>query len=608
MSNDAAAAPEPTVPPPTVTADEDAGRLTHASKTRIWVVMIALVAFVEVIPMQYSVVSLIIPKIGLAFPSSGANATWSLTIIGVVGAATLPLCGKISDLFGKKRTLLVLGALLMIGTLISAVTSNWAVFLVGRGLMGTSFCMSAVAYGAVRDLMPRRMIPVMMGVVATGFGASSILAPVIGGLLTDHYSWRSVFWFVLIYVAVTGPVLAFVMPESPYRVKQRLDVLGALLIGFGLAGALIYVSEGSSWGWGGSNLIYLVGGLVLLVAFCLWENHIDYPLMELRMLRTPVVAIAMTLSLLATWAIALPNLLISYMFETPKPSALKAQVLAGISAKEHVPVSLISQFVHFQGDINYAAGFSIFQLAWHITIFLSVAAMILGPVGGLLARRYGSRAPLILSGVVLLLAFALWTFWHGAWVWQATIGLLWGAGYGLYYAGGPNLLVDVIPAQRQGISAGMAAAFGSIGSALAIALATPILAAHPFQLVATPPGSKPVVSDIPQVYTNTAFTLNYLLLGVPIAIFIIILAVVLRAGRTPARGGILGEDAAPVAAALIDAGAGVLVESGASVGEDAVHQATRAEAPALEATTAEVPAQEAPSVEAPVQETASTEA
>ena len=113
-----------------------------------------------------------------------------------------------------------------------------------------------------------------MGVIATGFGASAVLAPLIGGVLTDHYSWRSIFWFLLIYIVVTTPLLAVVVPESPYRVKQKLDWFGSLLIGFGLAGVLVYISEGSSWGWGGSNLIYLIGGVALLAIFVFWENRV----------------------------------------------------------------------------------------------------------------------------------------------------------------------------------------------------------------------------------------------------------------------------------------------------------------------------------------------
>jgi MFS family permease len=584
-----------------VSVHEDAARLDNASNARIWAILITLVVFSEVIPVQYAVVGLIIPKIGLAFPTAGANVTWALTIVGVVGAATLPLCGKASDLWGKKRTLLILAVLLFIGTIICAVTSNWALFLVGRGLMATSFCMSAVAYGVVRDLIPRRLIPVVMGVIATGFGASAVLAPLMGGLLTDHYSWRSIFWFLLIYVAVTTPLLALVVPESPYRVRQRLDWLGSVLIGVGLAGVLVYVSEGSSWGWGGSSLLYLLGGLVLLAIFLLWETRISYPLMELSMLRDPSVAIVMAISTFATLAIAMPQLAIPYMFETPVPSVLRDKVLAGIAANGHVSVALIKPFVTFQGDVNYAAGFSVFQIATHITVVTSVTGMILGPVGGFIARRYGARLALILSGLALLVAFELWTPWHGAWADQALIGVAWGMGFGFFYAGGPNVLIDKIPARRQGISAAMYAAFGSIGAALAIALVTPILAAHPYEFVISPPGSKPSTHVVPQVYTNTAFSESYLLVGAGAALIILILALVLQAGRTPAKGGLVEEAVFGVAAvAEAPVNEAVLTEALAT-------ELTAAEAPANEATAVLAPESEANGVEAPDSEPATQE-
>jgi len=605
MSQNATAEPGPSAPVSVVSDDEDAGRLSHASNARIWAILIVLVIFSEIIPIQYVMVGLAIPKIGLAFPTAGANATWALTIVGVVGAATLPLCGKASDLWGKKRTLLILAVLLFAGTLICAATSNWAVFLVGRGLMATSFCMSAVAYGVVRDLMPRRLIPVMMGVIATGFGASAVLAPVIGGLLTDHYSWRSIFWFLLIYIAVTAPLLAIVVPESPYRVRQRLDWLGSVLIGVGLAGVLIYVSEGSSWGWGsGSNLLYLIGGLVLLAVFLLWESRIANPLIELSLLRDPSVAIIMAISVFATTAIALPQVAIPYMFETPTPNALRNQILAAISAKEHLSVALIKPFIHFQGDINYASGFSIFQIAWHILIVLSVAGMIFGPVGGFLAHRYGARLPLILSGVALLIAFALWTPWHGAWVDQALIGIAWGIGSGFFYAGGPNILIDKIPAKRQGISFAMYAAFGSVGSALAVALFTPIAAAHPFELIATPPGGKPIVQVIPQVYTNSAYSEAYLLVGGSAALIVLILAIALRAGRTPARGGIVLDVPLDVQDAPLDQA----TAAGAPVGVTPSIESTTVNAPASEAPLNGSTPNGAPTQEAPPQETAPREA
>ncbi|HEX3964231.1 MAG TPA: MFS transporter [Trebonia sp.] len=607
MSQNAAADSGPPAPVVTVSSDEDAGRLNNASNARIWTILIVLVVFSEVIPVQYAMVGLILPKIGLAFPTAGANSTWALTIVGVVGAATLPLCGKASDLWGKKRMLLILAMFLFIGTLICAVTSNWVLFLVGRGLMATSFCMSAVAYGVVRDLIPRRLIPVVMGVIATGFGASAILAPVIGGLLTDHYSWRSIFWFLLIYVAVTSPLLALVVPESPYRVRARLDVVGAILLGVGLAGVLVYVSEGSSWGWGTiSNLIYLIGGLVLLAAFLLWESRISEPLMELSMLRDPAVAIVMAISLFATLALALPQVAISYMFETPTPNTLRNQIIAGAAAKAHVAPSLIKPYLSFRGDINYAAGFTVFQVAWHVTLVLSVTAMIVGPIGGFIARRYGARLTLILSGIALLVAFELWTPWHGAWVDQTLIGIAWGIGVGCFYAGGPNILIDKIPAWRQGISSAMYAAFGSIGSALAVALFTPILAAHPFELVASPPGSRPVVSVIPQVYTNNAYTEGYLLIGGSAALIILILAFALQAGRTGAKGGVI-EEAVFGVAAVAEAPVGEASLSEALANELTPAEAAPAEGPANESTVIMAPASEANGAQAPSSEPATQE-
>jgi MFS family permease len=536
------------------TTDENAGRMDSASNARLLTILVVLVLFSEFVPFQYAMVGVIIPKIGAAFPASGNSTSWALTVLGVVGAATMALAGKASDLWGKKRTLFAVGIIFLLGTLVCAITSNWAVFLVGRGLQAFCLGVPAVSYGIIRDLMPRRWIPVAIGLVATGLGFSAVLAPLFGGLLTDHYSWRSIFWFLLAYAVVFLPLMLIFVPESPYRVRQKFDWPGAVLIGLGVAGVLIYLSEGTDWGWGSiTNLGYLLAGLVLLAAFVAWENHIDYPMMELSLLRAPQVSLVMLIAVFATICIATPNYLIPYMMETPRPGSLRDQILAQAAAKEHVSVALIKPYIVFQGDINYAAGMSVFQLAWHITITLSVAAMLFGPLGGYLARRYGARLPMVLGTLSLLIAFELWTRFHGAWADQATIGVFWGIGFGFYYAASPNLLMDAVPAWRQGISSGMLAVAGSIGTALATASLTPILAAHPYQLIATPPGGKPQYEVIPQVYTNVGYTDVYLLVGGVAAILAFLVALALQSGRTPARGGAPEDESPEMAAAAASA-------------------------------------------------------
>ncbi|MEV7345089.1 MFS transporter [Streptomyces sp. NPDC093544] len=533
-----------TPPPPQADAagsrdpSDDAGRLDGASTGRLVLVLIALVAISEIVPLQNLMIGVAIPKIATGFPQAGAAVTWAGTIVGVVGGATVALVGKLGDVWGKKRVVALTTLLFLGGTLICALTDSWALFLTGRGIGALATGIIAVEYGLVRDLMPRRWIPICVAVLGTGFGLSAIAGPLIVGALTDHYSWRSIFWFVLVYTCAALILFLLVVPESPLRVRSRLDIPGALLFGAGVALPLVYLSQGTSWGWGTtSSLAYLIVGLAFLAAFLVWETRTEQPMMELRLLRAPKVLFLMLISLLATGVLSVISVAVPYMFQTPKAAVLNNELLAGVAAEAHTTVAAVAPLVHFHGDISYAAGFSILQMAVHVSIWTSVFAMIFGPVGGYLTRRIGTRLPLIIGLLAFVTATALWVEWHKTWQQQITIGVAFGLAYGFFFASAPNLLMDTVPAKRQGVSSGMFFVFGSIGTAISTALFTAIVAAHPYQMTITQPTGGTITKDIPQVYDNSAYSLVYLLLGVVPALIALGLALALRTGRTPARGG-----------------------------------------------------------------------
>jgi MFS family permease len=521
--------------------DFDSARLPSASTGRIIAVIVALVLFSEVAPFQLGMVSVIVPKLGPSFPSAGANVTWAVTMLGVAGGATMALVGKLGDLYGKKFMLMVCASALVIGCLICALTDSWPLFLLGRGIAGVSWGMTAIEYGVVRDLIPRKWIPVTVGILGTGFGIGGVFGPVICGELTDHYSWRSVFWFLVIYMVVTIPIVIIAVPESPLRVKQRLDIVGAALFGLGVGTVTLYLSEGSSWGWTNMGCLgYLIGGLVLLVLFVLWELRVKDPMMELHLLRAPKVSILMVAAFLFTGTLTGVNIAVSYMFETPKKATLDSQIVNAAAAQYKVAPSLVEKFITFNGDLSYANGFSVLQLALHVTLWSSLFGILLGPVGGLMARKVGARLPLRIAGVAMIIACGLWIPWHRTWQEQVSIGVLFGLSFGFYYAANPNLLMDAVPAERQGISAGMLAVFGAIGTSVATALVTSIQAAHPYQLVSH--AGKTTVTAIPQVYTDTAYKEIYLLIGVVPAVIALVLALLLRHGTKPALGGATEEE------------------------------------------------------------------
>jgi MFS family permease len=276
---------------------------------------------------------------------------------------------------------------------------------------------------------------------------------------------------------------------------------------------------------------------VLLAAFVGWEARVPEPMIELSLLRDLRVLIVLLNALLITAVISMTYIEIAYMFETPKQAQLKQQILAGAAAQSHEPLPLVTTLVHFQGDLSYAtAGFSPLALAMHITLWTAAFGLVSGPLGGYLARRIGGRLPLLLSGVLLVVSCALWVPWHKTWPEQVAIGVLWGLGFGFYFGSQPNLLMDVVPASRQGVSGGMSALFGSIGSALGIALFTAVVAAHPLRLTTTVAGHT-FTSTVPGVYTDSGYVLSYLLVGVVPAAAAVIATIFLRSGRTPARGG-----------------------------------------------------------------------
>lgn len=536
------------------TANEDAGRIDSSRPLRLVAILVALVLYSEVAPMQLGMVSIIVPKLTGTFHGAGASVTWAVTIVGIAGGASMALLGKLGDLIGKKRVTLLCGVLLLIGSLLCALTSSWPLFLIGRALGGASWAMTAVEYGLVRDLLPRKWIPVAIGVVGTGFGIGGVLTPIICGALTDHYSWRSIFWFLVIYLAVTTPILMIAVPESPFRVKQRLDILGAVLFGSSIGLILIYVSEGSTWGWDRVTcLAYLIGGVILLAGFIGWELRAPEPMIELKLLRARAVSIPMTVAFLITLAIATISLMIAYMFQTPKGPDLKNQIIAGAAAQYHVPPSVVAKSVTFSGDLSYANGFSTLQMALHITVWTALFGMIFGALGGWLCRLAGARILLIISGVAMLVSSVLWIEWHKTWQEQVFIGLLYGISFGFYYAANPNLLIDAVPANRQGISAGMLAVFGSIGTSVGTAIFTAIASAHPFQLIALT--TPKVVQNIPSVYTDIAYKWSYVAVGVVPAALTLLLALALRTGRTPSRGGATSEAALLIEEAGAGAGA-----------------------------------------------------
>ncbi|WP_042396821.1 MFS transporter [Streptacidiphilus carbonis] len=529
------AAPDPEPP---------AARLEGASRLRVFAVIGVVVLFAEIAALQYTMVASAARDIAPTFPGVGANISWMVIIFGLVGGATTPIFGKMSDLWGKRRMMLISGASFAIGTLICALTSSWALFLVGRALEAVAISAPTVAYGLFRDILPRRYIPASIGVIATGLGMSALVAPLLGGWLLDNYSWRSLFWFLLIFVAVVVPLLVLVVPETPLRTHQRLDLGGAVLLAVGVGLVLLYLSNGATWGWGRPTAWgWLAGGIALLLAFVAVERRSAQPIMDLELLFSPKVIMVLLAALLGSMVIGIQGYSIPYMLQTPDKAHLTQMVTAQVVAASHgrlTPALVPMVHLNFNGLMAYGLGASLLGYGLHSAVFSGGTGMLAGGGAGEWARKVGPRYPLIVAMGTFTLSCLLYAFFsHSAWQY-AVIAVVFGLGFGSFYAAAPNLIVEAVPARQQGISAGMLGVVNSLATSVGTAVLTAFLAANPAEFKVTIPGVPASLTGgyntLPQLYTDNGYR-DGLLFAAGAGAVGLVVAVLMRHGRRPATGG-----------------------------------------------------------------------
>ncbi|MET9489719.1 MFS transporter [Nocardia sp. NPDC006630] len=554
---------------------DDSARLDGASKLRIYSVLAIIVLFTEISPMQYVMVAAALRQIAPSFPSEGANINWAIIVFGVIGAAVSPLIGKLSDIYGKKKLFLVCGVLFLIGTVICAVTSNWGLFLLGRGLEATAIATTVVSYGLIRDLMPRKLVPVGLGIASTGLGISALIGPLVGGYITDHYSWRGMFWFLFVFTLIMIPLLILVVPESRLRTPQRLDVLGVVLLGAGATLTLIYLDKGQDWGWlRPATLAWLIGGLVLLALFPIVEMRARQPIMDMKLLFTPRVSVVLFIALLGSLMIGVQSYGPSYMIQSPPSSEVVAQAKAATyeqvktqalaqaqkqaeaqaqaslppgvtlppgavkvpeaAVLEQLPPDMVQ--VKLDPGYSYGNGFSLMKFATHVTLPQSLISMLFGFLGGLWVRRVGGRRPLVVAlAVFVVTGFGYAALGHG-WVTMALLGAVMGTGFAMYYATMPNLIVEAVPAEQQGISAGMLGVMQAMGAGIGISVATAFLNANPVKAVVSVTGAPTVTQNVPLLFSDRGYELSFYFVVATSAIALIG-ALIMKSGRTPATGG-----------------------------------------------------------------------
>ncbi|MCL3998703.1 MFS transporter [Streptomyces lavenduligriseus] len=374
-----------------------------------------------------------------------SNATWVLTSTLLSGAVATPIMGRLGDLYGKRRMLVLSLAVMVIGALVSALTSELITMIVGRTLQGFAMGAIPLGIGLMRDMLPRERLGSAMALMSSSIGVGGGLALPAAALVAQHTNWHALFYGAAGLGVLAIGLTLLVVPESPMRAEGSFDLAGALGLSTGLVLLLLPITKGSDWGWSsGTTLGLFAAAVVVLVLWGLYELRVQAPLVDLRTTARPAVLFTNLASIMVGVAFYVVSLVLPQLLQLPTATGYglgQSMVVAGLCV---APLGLTMMFT--------------------------------APVYARLSARYGPKVTLITGLLIIAIGYGGGLGLMDA-AWQTIVtSVILGAGIGLAYSSLPALIVGAVPASETGAANGLNTLMRSIGTSVSSAVVGMVLA------------------------------------------------------------------------------------------------------------------------------------
>ena len=278
--------------------------------------VVAVLAFGGiVVSLMQTLVIPIVPELPKLLHAPASDTAWAVTATLLAAAVATPVVGRLGDMFGKRRMLLVSVVLLVAGSVLCALSDSLVPMIVGRAVQGLSAAVVPLGISIMRDELPAERLAGATALMSASLGVGGALGLPPAALIADHFDWHVLFWSSAGLGAVALVLVLLFVPESEVRTGGRFDVVGGLGMAAGLVSLLLAISKGADWGWtSGTTLGLFAAAVVVLLAWGFFELRTSEPLVDLRttarrqVLVTNLASIAIGFSMFAM-SLVLPQLL-----------------------------------------------------------------------------------------------------------------------------------------------------------------------------------------------------------------------------------------------------------------------------------------------------------
>jgi MFS family permease len=426
-----------------------------------------------------------IPDLITDFHVSYSMSSWILTSYLIAGAVMTPIAGKLSDIYGRKKVLLIIMMIYAIGVSMAGFASNLYFMIFARVIQGIGISMFPIAFGIIRDQFPREKISIGQGVISSMFASGAVIGLTIGGIIVQNYGWQSTFFTIIpITITLLLVIWRFIhiidsrgedQSQNRPRILEganiskasnrddnstlskasnQIDIKGAIALTITVASFLLVLTlletSGSNITAASGNdnypsnanssalvLLFLIIGIIAFIFFVIIERREKHPLVDFKLMLHKSILPANLIIMLVGFSMFMVFQTVPILVRNPEPLGFGEDAIS--TGKVQLPFAIV--------------------------------LLIFGPTSGFIVSKLGSLKPIIFGTFMTTAGFIGLLMFHSTELSvSANLGIL-STGLSLTSVGAMNVIILSTPQQFTGISLGMSSLMRIVGASIGPALA-----------------------------------------------------------------------------------------------------------------------------------------
>ena len=415
-----------------------------------------------------------IPTLINDFKVSYGLSSWILTSYLIAGAVMTPIAGKLSDIYGRKKILLIIMVIYTIGVSIGGFSNDFIILLIARTIQGIGLGMFPIAFSIIRDQFPSEKISITTGIITSMFAAGSVIGLSIGGIIIHEFGWKMTFYTIIpISLTLLFMIRKYIhIPDNHSSKKEnndenqtikkdkiihtQIDIKGSILLGITITSFLLsltFVQSSTTPDNINLNLInntfsnsysslenifpFIVVGIVSLFFFIYIERRTKYPLIDFKIFLKPPILLSNMIIMIVGMSMFMIFQTIPILVQSPQPIGFGENAIN--TGKIQLPFAIV--------------------------------LLIFGPTSGFIISKLGSIKPIIFGSILTASSFSILLLFHSTEISISTGLALLSAGLSLASVGAVNVTILSTPREYTGVTMGMSTMLRIIGSSIGPALA-----------------------------------------------------------------------------------------------------------------------------------------